>query len=407
MKDVRGYKISFCSNKILKDLNKYLFFFKDESLIFAISIFLISSPFFTWNNRISDIATIVSFLLLIKNITIKRSNISFFIVFFFLFTYVAIRSESVFFKFILIIGTSLLFISSENFLLKSYNNYRFIYSITIVPSIITFFLVSYGSFDLNFNIIDPINNLKEYTYRQYPFLLVPTNKISEIIIPRFHGYYDEPGVVGTISGVLLLSDRYNLKKNVNIPIFISGIMSFSLAFYVITIIYYLRFFLYSKIKWKLILTTVTLILIPVLLNDVTINKYIISRFDFSHGQNLLNLRTNESFNLWFDNFLKTPNVFFGLGGKVSQEVFNVGGSSYKDIIVNYGIIFSFMFSLLVIFYSLKKIKDYKRTFFYLLIFILIIYQRPYITSFFYMFLLFAPIDHLKKIANITLIEKNR
>lgn len=382
--------------------NKCLILFKDESFIFVICIFFISSPFFTWDNRITLISTIGCYFLLIKNMSIRRNELVFFIIFFLLFTYVAIRAQSVFFKFLVIIGIPLLLITSKKFILKSFNYYRFIFSTTIVPSIIVFFLVYFDVINLNYNIIDGVG-LKEYTYSQYPFLLVPSGKISDIIIPRFHGYYDEPGVVGTISAVLLLSDKFNIKKLINIPIFISGIISFSLAFYLISFVYFIWIFLNSRLKWKVIILIISLIVIPLLIKDTNVNKHIIDRF-VSEPKNISNIRTSDSFDLWFDNFLKTPDVFFGLGGKTSQELINIGGSSYKDLIVNYGIIFFLLFSLSVFLYSLKRIKNFQGVIIYLLIFILIIYQRPYITSFFYMFLLFSPLEHLRNLNNSTIIK---
>ena len=143
----------------------------------------------------------------------------------------------------------------------------------------------------------------------------------------------------------------------------------------------------------------TLILIPLLFQDRNINEHIISRLDFYQNQNLLDIRTSDSFDLWFDNFIKSPDYFFGLGGKTSQESFNIGGSSYKDLIVNYGIILFLIFSLSVVFYSIIRIKNYEGVAIYLLIFILIIYQRPYVTSFFYMFLLLIPAKYINNKQN--------
>lgn len=52
-------------------------------------------------------------------------------------------------------------------------------------------------------------------------------------IAQIFGMYDEPGVVGTIAGAILMTRQFNFKKWINIPIFIAGILSFSLFFYVI------------------------------------------------------------------------------------------------------------------------------------------------------------------------------
>jgi predicted RNA-binding protein with RPS1 domain len=82
---------------------------------------------------------------------------------------------------------------------------------------------------VGYSLIDPLNPLKDFLYKQYPFLVMP-NEVINVEFPRFYGVFDEPGVIGTFAGIMLFAERYNLKKISNIILFVSGVFSFSLFF---------------------------------------------------------------------------------------------------------------------------------------------------------------------------------
>lgn len=94
-----------------------------------------------------------------------------------------------------------------------------------------------------YRVINALNTLKSYDYMAYAFFVMPSKTFD--ILPRFFGMYDEPGVVGTIAGAILMTRQFNFKKWINIPIFIAGILSFSLFFYVIFAIYVILFAKYD------------------------------------------------------------------------------------------------------------------------------------------------------------------
>lgn len=106
---------------------------------------------------------------------------------------------------------------------------RLCFSITLAFSIIQFILVQILGISMPAKSIQPLNKAKQASYLAYTFY-VTTNQWGADILPRFFGYYDEPGVVGTLSGLILMTRKFNLKKLINIPIFIGGLLSFSLFF---------------------------------------------------------------------------------------------------------------------------------------------------------------------------------
>ena len=134
----------------------------------------------------------------------------------------------------------ILFYADRKFLTDAFEKFVYVFSITLAFSIIQFILVQILGISMPAKSIQPLNKAKQASYLAYTFY-VTTNQWGADILPRFFGYYDEPGVVGTLSGLILMTRKFNLKKLINIPIFIGGLLSFSLFFYVIAIAYTLIF----------------------------------------------------------------------------------------------------------------------------------------------------------------------
>ncbi|MDE5833987.1 MAG: hypothetical protein K2H26_00545, partial [Ruminococcus sp.] len=109
--------------------------------------------------------------------------------------------------------------------------------------------------------IAPANPLKEaFTeYDKYPFLVMCRS--YGLYQPRFEGYFDEPGIVGTICAVLLTTKKFDLKDKYTWSILFAGLLSLSLFFYVIMLIYII---LYCSWKTRLALFLFFSILIVVL-----------------------------------------------------------------------------------------------------------------------------------------------
>jgi hypothetical protein len=233
--------------------------------------------------------------------------------------------------------------------------------------------------------------------------VVPNGVEIDMLLKRFCAYYDEPGVVGTISGILFLCNGFNFKKICNIPIFIGGILSFSLAFYLVLIIYGI-FFL--PLKYKLFFTSVFIILLFVFnQNQVVqlVNNYIFSRMQIKNGEWVGDNRTISSFDNWYNNFKKTDDFYWGIGREKSLIV-NLGGASYKDLIVSYGVVFFIIYCLAFFFMAYGRFGLRKELYIFLFLFLAIIYQRPFITNYFYVFLLYIPIISLpeKRVVNSTI-----
>lgn len=364
-----------------------------EPFIFAFCIFLITPVFYLWNSINPLYFVIICTILSLKNIVLNSpKHYIFFFASILFYLYISYMDGLNIFGFSAIMCICTLLITSPAFYKNVFNKYVLIFSITLIPSLISFLLVYLVGINLPHSFIEPLNPMKSYDYISYPFLVTPNN-ILDLIIPRFSGYYDEPGVIGTIAGVIMICNGFDLKKKINIPIFIAGLLSFSLAFYIISIVYG-YFFLSSK--YKVILTSVIIGSVILLSSNEIIDEYLFSRFKIEDGKLAGNSRTaDESFESQYKEFSKSDDYYFGFGNNASKY-YDPDGASYKNLIFDYGIVpFVYFVGILVLlaFFEFKFSKEFFLTLF---IFFSVIYQRPFITTYFYMFLVFAPVSALSK-----------
>lgn len=357
---------------------------KIEVWLYTLCLLLLTHPYFIWN-RVSDLIILfVCVIISLGQISNIRDSKGAAILLTGLYFILAFNSNVNVFGFIALISIPVIFYIKKSFLIKVFNTYLFIFSITIIPSLFTFLLIILGV-DFSYNIIEPLNSLKEYNYAQYPFLVIPQN--PNIVFPRFCGYYDEPGVVGTIAGVLLIAKRFNIKAKLNIPIFLAGLLSFSLYFYLLLII---NIIIFEKTKFKIIATLLLLLTVSYTYNNEILYELLFKRLNYEEGAFMGNNRSVEYFDTWYESFRYTNNYYWGIGDNTNLK-YNLGGASYKDIIVNFGIIYFITYMGAFCLFGLNLLRFSKQYLIYLVILFSVIYQRPFITSLFYIFLIFVPI----------------
>lgn len=286
-----------------------------------------------------------------------------------------------------------LFFVGERFWKEIFNRYLFLYTISLIPSLIVYFYVYWLGLDLPHTTIDPLNSLKEESYLQYPFLVM----LDKFAYMRFCGYYDEPGVIGTISGSLLFVNQYNMKDWKNWPLLISGIFSFSLFFYALILIYVLFF---GSVKLKVLISLLAVSIVFFLtIDDSVFSELILSRLEYDDGA--ISGNNRESLDLW--KYVGSLNYYIGYGFGYSDLVADVGGASYKHLILDFGVIMFVVYLLAMILYYFSFHLPLKYTLLLIVLFVCILYQRPGITSQFCLFLMIAPASILK----INLSKLNR
>lgn len=216
---------------------------------------------------------------------------------------------------------------------------------------------------------------------------------------RLCGLFNEPGFFGTVLALTLIFDDCNFRKIGNIILFIAGVLTFSMAFYVL-----LGLSIMLK-AFKNIGTVVIFICAFALFLNVIQNtqfedpqiQHLVDRFKFddSAGEMAGDNRTDENFEHAYQRMINDGNLLFG-EGMYSKEGTNFTSLSYKTLIYKHGLIGFIIIvgSMFVAAYPLAKHN--RNAMIYLLCFFISIYQRPNVYNMTYFCLLFAGLLYIKE-----------
>lgn len=386
--------------------------YSDAKFLMALSFSLVAiftmNPYFTWNEtlyfRLAVFVSVFLFLLnlfITKKINIGRREVFLFVVFLSLVSYVQITEiNAVFIDFQIIIIAVFLLIPRE-LSLYAFNLLVKLFSLTLLPGIVVFLIVALGG-DLNWTRLETIHSLKADSglyYRNYIYTVVLSNQIFPFLdgdIFRFSGLYNEPGVVGTVSALLLSATGFKLDKWYSKLIFFGGLISFSLAFY-IAILVYLLFARFSVFIICFVLFSFLLYFSYDFLSQFYFfNAYLYNKiFHLYNFDASVNNRVSECFEVVYYSFLGTPEVFFGLGDG-AHSLTGCDVSHYSSLIYNYGVfgfvlIGVFYFSLYIV--KVNSLKLIYTTLPFLIVFMLMLYQRPAVFSFYNILIFSGAILH--------------
>ena len=202
----------------------------------------------------------------------------------------------------------------------------------------------------------------------HPFLVTVFGGI------RFMSIYDEPGFVGTLCGLILIAERMNLSKSGNIILLIAGLIALSLYFYVALIFGLMLFSKKMKHKW-IYMVLFCIFVIATYNNDFMYNT-IWSRFEYNavEGKFAGDNRSTSGIDNLYDAVLGTPLYFTGLGSLATEDL--QGGASLKLVILKHGFIFVALNILGYALLAFQQIPSKKDWLFFMIFFILTLYQRP-------------------------------
>lgn len=345
----------------------------------ASMLFLLIPPFALGVISKSSVVSMLFLLIVLANFDSKiganHKKLNFALVMSFLYMYMAIKSYGAinFTGAAMIISVSLIYWAKDRFIEDLLEYFTWVYALMMTMSSIFYIL-----FLLGFNL--PVTHVDMDGTSVTQLSIYPFFSMGEF---RFAGMFDEPGVVGTISAVLLLAHNFEMKWYLKLPLFISGALSLSLFFYAIMFLYALL----SK-SYKLILLMVIAFYAIYQVTDGDVMLFIESRIRVDDGEFVTN-RTTRSFDSWYEKFRETESFWLGLGEQKSLY-YNEGGASYKNLIVDYGLIFFFVLTTVMMVMSKLKVKGIKHWIPYVFVFVGIISQRPFLGNIIYDFLLFTP-----------------
>lgn len=205
----------------------------------------------------------------------------------------------------------------------------------------------------------------------YIFFIQP-----ELDYIRFYSVFDEPGVLGLLSTIVLFANKYNFNEKKNIIIFLGGVFTFSLAFYIFTIVGYIfHVLMQRKFKYLFFTSILFVSLVPFLFSIEGFRLSVVERFkNFNQS---LSERNGVQLDQYYENFIHTPNLYYGESlDFFSKNPYLKEGQSYKFFFIEYGVI-GFLLLLVLYLFLIDKRRINAYVLFLLIIFIVSFIQRPF------------------------------
>lgn len=226
------------------------------------------------------------------------------------------------------------------------------------------------------------------TYMQTLFNFIPISSekiwVDIFMIGRFQSIASEPGAVGTVSAFMLFATANSKSYKYEYIIFwISGILSFSYAFYVMAALSFAVQFSKKNLKY-LIVGAIIVVLLYSYFADM-FNVLILDRFNAEgHGNN----RINDYMQIKFNQAWEDGSLWFGKGNQEFDAIQEYGGNAGVQVsIYQYGIlgVAAMVISYTIIFFNNLKsvvLKNKNIVIAFFVVFWLSFYQRQNITTFF-------------------------
>lgn len=343
--------------------------FEIVPFISAFFIFMLLNPFYFWGLNFSHLYRIVLTLSVCyifycnrdRNLNIGKHVLYIIATFCYVFfgalqgraSVIGTISASLCFFYIFI------FTAKDSFRLKVLDYFISIFAIMCGIGAIFWMLYLYGiKFPLGM-IYCPTQ--PDRSYFVYPFFIVEDYSFGDADVFRYYGPFNEPGVVGTIATLLLVCKNFEIKNWRVLTIFISGLLSLSLFFYIVVVIYLCFYSIFIK---RNILYMILLIGGVFLFYNNTKDNYLIyntiwGRLEWDSTEKSISgdNRSNEQVDKYYDTIKGTTEYYWGTtDSNWYQTVANGESSSYKNVICIHGAIcvFFYIFYLLHIGYVNRR-----------------------------------------------------
>lgn len=354
-------------------------------LITALLLMCNLGPFYVWGLYANPLMRYVTIVLCCIPFFFKRrklTNKDIIVVFFWVITIITYLIVG-FFNSLTIFGVAARFLttltvfvlySKKDFLRSVFDYFVLIYSILVFLAFISWVLFLLGLAPDLGTLHSPMETDREFQH--YPFFVVEGFLTGNI---RFSGPFDEPGIIGTISALILCIKKFNLRKISSIIALISGIVSFSLFFYLVALIFYT---FYSVVVKKRIWTVIVVAAGIWLLYDNTKDHIIIQELvwnrmelDSSKKDDVRITRTSAEGRAFYKKSIGSSEWFWGLPDPSNYLKMTEGSSTYMNVIMLNGAVFFFLYMLTLVLYMTKKLSK-AQLFLALFIIAANMYQRP-------------------------------
>jgi hypothetical protein len=402
-------------------MNNYTNIFKKNkknnqlALIISFMIFLSFPPWPVWglgewNMRIISLITLI---IALNILTIRNIKQNFLLAILYLISILYIRFGGLkgyilpthveFTMFILLLALS------KGFLIMVLDKFEKLITILFILGIGTYLIgmvINLPSFS-----IPPLNASKIGNYKVHIFdleLLDYTVGNSR----KFMSVFDEPGVVGTLVALIISYRKLEFNKIKDIILIVAGLISFSLAFYIVLLIN----LLYNRtLNLKFYLIFVIILFSFYYVNPEFVKVALFDRFIVGDNIGIVDNRATETFNDEYDSFVKKggAGLFFGLGpnalAKLSKDI-EINVSSYKTLIYQFGILGAVLF-ISFFFYATYKFAPVKRGWFFFIIFLALAWQRPGVFTYFNLLIYLSGLSYISAIeiykSKVKLIQETK
>lgn len=271
-------------------------------------------------------------------------------------------------------------------------------------------------------IIQPLETVDYYNksggenalYIVYPFSYLFLGLQDGIEAVRLCGLFNEPGYFGTILALALVADGFNMRSIGNWMMLLAGCFTLSFAFFVLILLYWaIRAIRKIKVLFSIVAFSALFlfVVLPKIPEDSPAG-WLAQRFAYNKEEKKLagDDRTTSAFDMYWDQAVRDGSIVFGKGGGFFNNK-DVGSLSCKKVIVEHGIVFSFLLWGMLFFACLHFKRNNVTWWALLICFFVSVYQRPSVFLFSYMIVLFGGIKNIdallsnKKIKDSKIIQK--
>lgn len=360
-----------------------------QPLIAAILMIYLIRPYFTWSGFLSNtyaiyFATVLLGFLFLSNIDLSKGKLL--IISFMAITlgYAINNGYNLIFT-VTFIPIVFLPFAKLGFYKETYRQFLNVLAIVLGISFIMWVLVQFRLLG-PLGTIAPLNAAKDYYYYVYPLLVTPENSF------RFCGLFDEPGVVGTLMGIILCIQKFDVNDRKNLLFLACGVASLSMFFYGLVFVYFLYYYAFDKrqIKKLSLFLLISVAIFVAITQIPALYEVLGSRFEWNADSNTFmgNNRSGTLMTEYFESIIGSEVFWYGLAPSMHEqfkEQFG-GESSYMVSIIYNGVIFFGSYAAFFIIFGWKNRQNISSFLLFVMVFVATIYQRPFLYNTEYIFL---------------------
>lgn len=194
-------------------------------------------------------------------------------------------------------------------------------------------------------------------------------------LPRLCGIFNEPGGLGTVCALLYVATYSYSKLYEKIILLLAIILSFSVAGFLLVFVFYALHYIRKGWKYFIplgLLVAFVLIAPTIDWGDEFVNNFV-ARFEITDEGIAGDDRVKPEFEKLYNEVWNSNDVFLGKGATYGNDM---GTSSYKNLIIQFGVFGFGLYFILWLFAMLSTTKKNRDCLILLLLFIISLYQRP-------------------------------